>query len=153
MQTQATAFLSLGPAWLSMSHYVFFFFLLRGPEDPLSQGKGPFWVFPLDRVYSGGAKDRAARDILSHRKMKAGKVTPPTGSPEDTPCPGNPCMNAMGAWVSGGRGTQPHPGLLRADGLSFWGATSTRATDGSTPLDICPPHLVRTLTHTTSQRW
>lgn len=55
--------------------------LSRGPEDPPSKAEAPFWVFPSDSVYRGcgGASDR-------QQEVKAGKVTPPTGSPKDTLC-------------------------------------------------------------------
>lgn len=55
--------------------------LSRGPEDPPSKAEAPFWVFPSDSVYRGcgGASDR-------RQEVKAGKVTPPTGSPKDTLC-------------------------------------------------------------------
>jgi hypothetical protein len=87
------------------------YFLLRGPKDPLSEDKG---LFPgisfrltdnLDSVYGmWGSEKKAAGDILSLQKMKAGKGTPPRGSPEDTLCHENPSMNAVGAWVSGAGG-------------------------------------------------
>lgn len=99
--------LSLVPPVHAICHRVCF--LLRGPKDSLSGDKGLFLGISfrvtdnLDRVSREhwGVKNKAVGDIISLRKMKAGKGTPPTGSPEDTLCPGNPSMNAVGAWVSG----------------------------------------------------
>lgn len=71
MQIRATASLP------STCHYVY----REDPQTRLPKAEAPFWVFPSDRVYRGcgGASDR-------RQEMKAGKVTPPTGSPKDTLC-------------------------------------------------------------------
>lgn len=87
--------LTLTPAMFSTGDHVYF--LLRGPKDPLFQDRGSLLVISFrftddpDRVSKecGGVKNKAVGHSLFLRKMKAGKGTPPGGSPKDTLCPGN----------------------------------------------------------------
>lgn len=100
--------LSLAPAMLSVCHYVYF--LLGDPKILFPKTRASFWVgisFRLtdnpNRVSRecGRREERGSRRYPLLPEDEGRKGTPPSGSPEDTLCPGNPSMNAVEASLSG----------------------------------------------------